>query len=60
MTTISLILLLAAGDAGRLPLCSGQAGRLTVAVVARSRTLRQAKDFQARFTQKYSRQVMGA
>jgi len=62
MTTISLILLLAAGDAGSASApAQAKPARLDLsAVVARVQNrYDQAKDFQARFTQKYSRQVMG-
>jgi outer membrane lipoprotein carrier protein len=62
MVTLSLILLLAAGDAASTP-TSAQAkpARLAMpAVVARVQSrYDQAKDFQARFTQTYSRGVVG-
>ena len=62
MVTLSLILLLAAGDAASTP-ASAQAkpARLELpAVVARVQSrYDQAKDFQARFTQTYSRSVVG-
>jgi outer membrane lipoprotein carrier protein len=62
MTPISLILLLVAGDAGLASVPSQvKPVRLDLsAVVARVQNrYDQAKDFQARFTQKYSRQVVG-
>jgi outer membrane lipoprotein carrier protein len=62
MTTISLILLLAAGDAGWASAPSqAKPVRLDLStVVARVQNrYDQAKDFQARFTQKYSRSVVG-
>jgi outer membrane lipoprotein carrier protein len=62
MTTISLILLLAAGDAGSTSVASqARPARLELStVVARVQNrYDQAKDFQARFTQKYSRSVVG-
>jgi len=62
MTTISLILLLAAGDAGAASAPSQvKPARLELPVVVARVQNRydQAKDFQARFTQKYSRQVVG-
>jgi outer membrane lipoprotein carrier protein len=62
MVTLSLILLLAAGDAASTP-ASAQAkpARLELpTVVARVQSrYDQAKDFQARFTQTYSRSVVG-
>jgi len=62
MMILSLILLLAAGDAGpAAALSQGKPARLELpAVIARVQSrYDQAKDFQARFTQKYSRQVVG-
>ena len=62
MMTLSLVLLFAAGDAGpAVPAVQPKPGRLELtAVIARVQNrYDQAKDFQARFTQKYSRQVMG-
>ena len=60
MVTFSLILLLAAGDAAP-PYAQAKPARLELpAVVARVQSrYDQAKDFQARFTQKYSRSVVG-
>jgi outer membrane lipoprotein carrier protein len=62
MMILSLILLLAAGDAGAAAgLPQAKSARLELsAVIARVQNrYDQAKDFQARFTQKYSRQVVG-
>jgi outer membrane lipoprotein carrier protein len=60
MVTFSLIMLLAAGDAAP-PSAQAKPARLELpAVVARVQSrYDQAKDFQARFTQKYSRSVVG-
>ena len=62
MIPVSLILLFAVGDAGAAPASSqAKPARLELsAVIARVQNrYDQAKDFQARFTQKYSRSVVG-
>jgi outer membrane lipoprotein carrier protein len=62
MITLSLILLLAAGDASPASVPSpAKPARLELPVVVARVQSRydQAKDFQARFTQTYSRQVVG-